>query len=62
MCVYKEKALLSSVHIIYCLSTKGLTRVVVALKIVNSFTGTEERVKARAKAREERWLEALWFE
>jgi len=31
-----------------------LTRVVVALKIVDSFTGMEERVKARAKAREER--------
>jgi hypothetical protein len=38
-----------------------LTRVVVALKM-DSFTGTEERVKARVKAREERWLEALWFE
>jgi hypothetical protein len=38
-----------------------LKRVVVTLKIVDSFTGTEERVKARAKAREERWLEALWF-
>ncbi len=41
---------------------KGLTRVDVALKIVDSFTGMEERVKARAKARKERWLEALWFE
>ncbi len=60
--MFEEKALLSSIHIIYCPSTKGLTRVVVALKIVDSFTGTEERVKARAKVREERWLEALWFE
>ncbi len=41
---------------------KGLTRVVVALKIVDSFTRTEKRVKARVKGREERWLEALWFE
>jgi len=33
-----------------------LTREAVALEIVDSFTGTEER----AKAREERWLEAWW--
>jgi hypothetical protein len=35
-----------------------LTRVIVALEIVDSFTGTEER----AKAMEERWLETSWFE
>ncbi len=60
--MFEEKVSLSSVHIIYCPSTKGLTRAGVALKIVDSFTGTEKRVKARAKARKERWLEALWFE